>query len=71
MTTLVMKPNYITNNYYKLEKRKKEKKKHIYTLKSYKKYFFYKYFIEGNCMPSFHKLDGRYRKMIDYQQTRL
>ena len=70
MTTLVMKPNYITNNYYKLEKIKKEKK-HIYTLKSYKEYFFYKYFIEGNCMSSFHKLDGWYRKMIDYQQTRL
>ena len=25
MTTLVLKPNYINNNYYKLEKRKKKK----------------------------------------------
>ena len=33
MTTLVLKPNYMTNNYYKLEKRNK----HIYTLTSYKK----------------------------------
>ena len=30
MTTLVLKPNYITNNYNKLEKRKKEKKTHLH-----------------------------------------
>ena len=72
MNTLVLKPNYINNNYYKLEKKKKEKK-HIYTLTSYKKILvlFYKYFTEGNRMPSFHQLDNWYRKMIDCQQTKL
>ena len=43
MTTLVMTPNYITNNYYKLEKRKKKKEKkkpHLHIDKLQKIFFF-------------------------------
>ena len=42
MTTLVMKPNYITNNYYKLEKRKKKKeKKNTFTHRQVTKHTFF------------------------------
>ena len=71
MTTIVLKPNYITYNYYKLEKRKK-KKTHLHIDKLQKNTStFFKYFAKGNCMPSFHQLDNWYRKMIDCQQTKL